>query len=50
MVKVKPARGRVVKDRTGKLVSGEIEVNERDLFWAALIRWGDVTIVRERTR
>lgn len=46
MVKVKIAKGRVVKDRTGKKIEGQIEVNERDLFWAALIRCGDLVQVK----
>lgn len=50
MVKVKVAKGRIVKDRSGKKIDGTIEVNERDLFWAALIRSGDVTPVKGGSR
>ncbi|MFT8804537.1 MAG: hypothetical protein ABF856_05055 [Acetobacter aceti] len=48
MVRVKVAKGRVVKDRAGRKISGQIEVNERDLFWAALIRSRDVVVQPEK--
>lgn len=46
MVTVKVAKGRTVKDRSGKKLEGVIAVNERDLFWAALIRCGDLVLVK----
>ncbi|NHO33328.1 hypothetical protein [Acetobacter fallax] len=47
MTPVKVADGRRVLDQTGRVVpSGQtVEVDEKCLFWAALIRCGDLVAV-----
>ncbi|MCH4024037.1 MAG: hypothetical protein LKH33_10355 [Acetobacter sp.] len=42
-MRVKQGAGRLVRNQSGQPVGNKpFEVNERDFFWAALIRSGDI--------
>lgn len=49
-VRVKVAEGRVVKDRLGRTCSGVFEVDPREMFWAQLLRCGDLVRVGENVK
>lgn len=48
-VRVTVAAGRVVRDQRGrKCPDAEFDVNEKDFFWAGLIRCGDLEVVQDK--
>ncbi|NLI28407.1 MAG: hypothetical protein GX413_13705 [Acetobacter sp.] len=47
-MRVKQAEGRLVRNQLGQPVGTKpFEINERDFFWAAMIRSGDIVPVPE---
>ncbi|KAA8387873.1 hypothetical protein FOH24_12890 [Acetobacter tropicalis] len=48
-VRVTVAKGRVVRDQHGrKCPDGEFPVDEKDFFWSAHIRSGDLELVKPK--
>ncbi|OUJ13093.1 hypothetical protein [Acetobacter sp. DsW_063] len=50
MITVTPAEGRKVKDQSGREMTGEFQVDEKNVFWAALLRWKDIVPVKSEAK